>query len=637
MSFFKFFQKAAAPAEEPVAEPAPVIDDENEVTPEKLERKHLFEQLRKAIQRIVGYAAEGSIITNDIDNEVGLTDALTAILEHKMKGFRANRLLSVSVLLELALESLPPTIKIPPFGKELRDSSLLVKNKAWIVYCLNNHVMYATIDIIVKDFACDSYEEAAILSYPETSVMVLGLIAPLDDFDFELSVDSTPSSRESSAPPTPVVVHQVEHSPAPAQPLVTPQKSKLKSVNSHSMTSLPTEEDGIVVAKTKKVRKKTRPAQHAPQGDGEAEKKDEIIAGLEKQIEDLKKENAVQKDTITLQQKEIVLLKKKIAVLEKSLASAKAGNNSHEGEVENVHTEAPNNTVSVEEQEEQDKMKENNWEAHNDTVSVEQENVIAGDFKKEEEFVAVEHKEDTVPVTAVENTAEAVKEEEEEEEEEKPLAVPEPYNPFESGFNGNGNGVRNSADPSPAAGERVKSSSPAPSASPVGAGSFAPASKTSSNNLKVSSSDDIDDFVILPRENGTFKNGMEVDKKFERVVTKIWVRALKSVQYIAFEFSDGKVVSQGIENGEELSITLKPGQYVNAIYGRKNQQSLERLLIKFNTGEPFGPFGTAEGPDTFAFYAEENEYLYDINIVKAKKLFSQEPSSVLPVWRTFKK
>ena len=623
MSFFKFFQKATAPAEDPAAAPAPVIDDENEVTPEKLERKHLFEQLRKAIQRVVGYAAEGSVITNEIDNEVGLTEALSAILDHKMKGFRANRLLSVSVLLELALESLPPTIKIPAFGKELRDSSLLVKNKAWIVYCLNNHVMYATIDIIVKDFACDSYEEAGILSYPETSVMILGLIAPLDDFDFELSVDPTPSSREGSSPSTPVV-HQVEHSAAPAQPLVTPPKSKLKSGNSHSMTSLPTEEDGIVVAKTKKVRKKTRPAQqHAQQAEGESEKKDEIIAGLEKQIEDLKKENSTQKNTITLQQKEIMLLKKKIAMLEKSLASAEERNDDHVGMTHDVMGEE-------EEVETKEKVEE---ETHSIPVSEERNNEVVEDFKKDEEIVrpepVEEHKEDIVPakeeVMEEEKVVETAKK-----EEEKPLATPEPYNPFESE-------VSTNIEPAQVVEERVKSSSPAPSTSPVVAAPVAPVSKASSNNLRMSSSEDIDDFVILPRENGTFKNGMEVDKKFERVVTKIFVRALKSVQYISFEFSDGKTVSQGIENGEELSITLKPGQYVNAIYGRKNQQSLERLLIKFNVGEPFGPFGTTEGPDTFAFYAEENEYLYDINIVKAKKLFSQEPSSVVPVWKTFKK
>lgn len=674
MSFFnKFFQKAA-PADEPAAVQAPVID-ENEVTPEKLERKHLFEQLRKAIQQIVGYAADGSVITNDIDNEVGLTEALGAILGHKMKGFRANRLLSISVLLEMGLEALPPTIKIPPFGKELRDSSLLVRNKAWIVYCLNNHVMYATIDAIIKDFAFDSYEEAGILSYPETSVMILGLIAPLDEFEFELSVEVTPT-KEISLPSTPVT-HYAEHSATPIQPMVSSPKPKGKSLNSHSMSSLPTEDDGIVVAKTKKVRKKVRPAQHVPQAESELEKKDEIIAGLEKQVEDLKKENSVQKSTITLQQKEIVLLKKKIALLEKSLASAKASIAKQQAEETRVESasvaiikeeEEVNAGVEVEtktEEKEQESIseavvEENAHEENNndterevgevpiaDQVKEEQENIEADVEQKQEEDPIITTEPETslqqTSTTTTSSTLSSIAEEEEKEEstvvsevEEKKNetpVTPESYNPFEDYNNSD---VSKNIDSGVANDEPVPIPVKKEEEVPV---PVAPAEKpdtTTTTLPTLSNSSEYDDFVILPRENGTFKNGTQVDKKFERVVTKISIRAAKSVQYISFEFSDGKVASQGVSTGDESSITLKPGQYVSAIYGRKNQQSLDRLLIKFNTGEPFGPFGSQDGPDTFAFYAEEDEYLYDINITKAKKLFSQEPATVVPVWKSFK-
>lgn len=678
MSFFnKFFQKAA-PADEPAAVQAPVID-ENEVTPEKLERKHLFEQLRKAIQQIVGYAADGSVITNDIDNEVGLTEALGAILGHKMKGFRANRLLSISVLLEMGLEALPPTIKIPPFGKELRDSSLLVRNKAWIVYCLNNHVMYATIDAIIKDFAFDSYEEAGILSYPETSVMILGLIAPLDEFEFELSVEVTPT-KEISLPSTPVT-HHAEHSATPIQPMVSSPKPKGKSLNSHSMSSLPTEDDGIVVAKTKKVRKKVRPAQHVPQAESELEKKDEIIAGLEKQVEDLKKENSVQKSTITLQQKEIVLLKKKIALLEKSLASAKASIAKQQAEETRVESasvaiikeeEEVNAGVEVEtktEEKEQESISEaviednvheensNNTEKEEgeeeevpiaDQVKEEQENIEADVEQKQEEDPIITTEPETslqqTSTTTTSSTLSSIIEEEEKEEstvvsevEEKKNetpVTPESYNPFEDYNNSD---VSKNIDSGVANDEPVPIPVKKEEEVPV---PVAPAEKpdttTTTTLPTLSNSSEYDDFVILPRENGTFKNGTQVDKKFERVVTKISIRAAKSVQYISFEFSDGKVASQGVSTGDESSITLKPGQYVSAIYGRKNQQSLDRLLIKFNTGEPFGPFGSQDGPDTFAFYAEEDEYLYDINITKAKKLFSQEPATVVPVWKSFK-
>lgn len=679
MSFFnKFFQKAA-PADESAVVQAPVID-ENEVTPEKLERKHLFEQLRKAIQQIVGYAADGSVITNDIDSEVGLTEALGAILGHKMKGFRANRLLSISVLLEMGLEALPPTIKIPPFGKELRDSSLLVRNKAWIVYCLNNHVMYATIDAIIKDFAFDSYEEAGILSYPETSVMILGLIAPLDEFEFELSVEVTPS-KEISLPSTPVT-HHAECSATPTQPMVSSPKPKGKSLNSHSMSSLPTEDDGIVVAKTKKVRKKVRPVQHAPQAENELEKKDEVIAGLEKQVEDLKKENSVQKSTITLQQKEIVLLKKKIALLEKSLASAKASIAKQQAEETRVEStsvaiikEEVNAGVEVEtktEEKEQESVSEAvaeenvHEENSNDTPATtekeeeEEEELIANEVKEEQENIEadVEQKQEedpvimTEPETPLQQTTSSttttsmlsstIEEEKEEstvvsEVEEKKNETPvmsEPYNPFEdynnSDVNKNIDKVVTNDEPISVS-VKKEEEAPVPVVPPA-----KPNTTTTTTLPTLNNPSEYDDFVILPRENGTFKNGTQVDKKFERVVTKISIRAAKSVQYISFEFSDGKVASQGVSTGDESSITLKPGQYVSAIYGRKNQQSLDRLLIKFNTGEPFGPFGSQDGPDTFAFYAEEDEYLYDINITKAKKLFSQEPATVVPVWKSFK-
>lgn len=663
MSFLKFFQKVVPSAEEPQAPQEPVIE-EDVMTPEKLDRKHLFEQLQKAIKRIVGYAADGSVITNEIDNEIGLTEALSAVLGHKMKGFRANRLLSISVLLEMGLEALPPTIKIPPFSKELRDSSLLMKNKAWIVYCLNNHVMYATIDVIIRDFAADSYEEAGILSYPETSVMILGLMAPLDEIEFELTVEPT-QAKETSAPSTPVTYH-IERTASPIQPAIGSPKPKAKSINSHSMSSLPTCDDGIVVAKTKKVRKKTRPAQqHAPLAESDSDKKDEIIAGLEKQVEELKKENSAQKNTIASQQKDIMRLKQMVKILEKSLAAAKAEKAKRADVVESAVTVANGEEQvkkeEMEQEQEQVKKESDNIENTDDIpVAKKQEDDVIVDETKEEEKEPVideseqEKIEDVTSTSAVEEEEEIVVKKEEQKQEEikqkeeeikqeekeevkQDIIVPKPQSQLNNNANVNDNEDSNNEVIKPSFIQTVvekpkELKTITPSVSPV---SKSPG-LLGRSNTKASPSVDYDDFVILPRENGTFKNGSEVDKKFERVVTKICIRAAKSVQYISFEFSDGKIVSQGVTTGDELSITLKPGQYVNAIYGRKSQQSLDRILIKFNTGDPFGPFGSQDGPDTFAFYAEEDEYLYNINIAKSKKLFSQDPASVVPVWKTFK-
>ena len=612
MSFFKFFQKPAASEEAAVS--VQDAEAENEVTPEKLERSRLFEQLRKAVQRTVGYAADGSIITNDIDSEVGLTEALGAVLRHKMKGFRANRLLSVSVLLEMGLEALPPTIKVPPFGKELRDSSLSVKDQAWVMYCLNNHVMYATTDVIVREFAGDSYEEAGILSYPETSTMVLDLIAPLDNFDFELSVKYT-QNEEASAPSTPL---RHNNQAAHDAPNVGSPKPRTRSANSHSMSSLPTEENGIVVAKTKKVKKKVRPAQPAPLADNEAEmkKKDETIAALEKQVDELKAENAAQREKIAEQQSEIEQLKSKIAGMETATQYKRQ-----------LEPETP-------EEKEEARLVDESKFIKAVSPEVKEEVNAARDVKV--------HEEQKPAVAAVTEVVPSVVAESEEEKDDKEgnddthTEKKEAYNTFNDYNNNNNNNNLNEGSNDDSTASTI---APAtfPASEPVEQSKSVVAAvpEPTGNSLSASQSglEDDDGFVILPKDVSTFKNGTVVDKRYERVVTKISVRADKNVQFISFEFSDGKIVSQGTPTGNELSITLKPGQCVNAIYGRKTLISLERLLIKFNTGEPFGPFGSKDGPDTFAFYAEENEYLYDIQISKSKKLLSQDIGSVVPIWK----
>ena len=120
-----------------------------------------------------------------------------------------------------------------------------------------------------------------------------------------------------------------------------------------------------------------------------------------------------------------------------------------------------------------------------------------------------------------------------------------------------------------------------------------------------------------------------------RWVKKIVVCADSAVRYIEFDFSDGAVVSQGTLLKGAMTYYLKDGQHVNAIYGRRTQV-LERVLIKFNTGEPFGPFGTHDGPDTFAYYAEDNESMQDVRMDKKKSFWSNDPCTVVPVWRRYK-
>lgn len=485
-------------------------DDEKE----EKEREALFMQLNKSVKAILRCIAEGKVVDSEVESGAKLVDVVIKIASHGLEGGKT----SAEVLQKgLKAESAELSSKFhATYGNAGEQTT--------VKFLLNSHALSKTLEVVVKSFSGD-YAQYAALSYPESSEMILGLVSPLDDFDFDLTIEK-PIEQEETNPfiePTPTVI------------VDTPQKPKDKEKN-----------------KEKEKMDKEK--------DAEIERLKAIIEEQTVEIMELKEtiasnDEAIARMTKRIEEQETLIQSLRQQIIDMNTIQPTAPSPSPSSQQPPAafqpKPQPPQRPGPPSQQSLSESASTNPFDDYNDSTP-------GFDVKEGKSVNPFEDDESSIPEKA-----------------------PAQTNPF----------MAQERKESEKAAKSVQKPQQAPS--------------------RV-------DKVTTPVRN----------------VKRISVYANTTIRFIEFEFDDGAIVSQGTPRDGVMTCYLNGGVFINAIYGRKTN-ALDRILIKFNNGESFGPFGSTDGPDTFVFFAEENESLQDVRFEK-KGILSTGPSAIIPVWKRYK-
>lgn len=550
-------------------------DKSNEEDREEEERVTLFMELSKSVKAVLKcITEEEKPIDDQVESSAKLVDTINKVVSHGLE--------SEKVCAEILQEGMK--VKFADLFAKFHAQYGNAGEQTTIRFLLNSHVMSKTLEVVAKSLSGD-YTQYAVLSHPESSEMILGLVAPLDEFDFNLMIDA---SNEV------INVNEVEKEEEDeTNPFIEPPD------NTSTMAKTTT-----IIAKGEE--------------NSDVEELKQIIEEQKIKITELTKTVTLDKETIEQMSRTIEEQNVKITNLNEIIAANK------ELKIQM--------SKGIDEQEA--KITE-----LNETISSDNETMTRMSKKIEEQEMLIQSLRQQLLDMNTANTESSEVLLDLNAMQVEPSAPPMPQshlqappqlqhqtgtNPFDDYNDGvvdtNSkepkyvNPFEDDIDNEPE--KDVDTTNPflEPEEGPTNVVK----SELEQNNARQEDDDDEDTFSAAD----------------VRDIKRISIYANSSVRFIEFEFSDGVIASQGTPKEDAMTCYLKKGQVVSAVYGRKSG-SLDRIMIKFNNGESFGPFGSSKGPDTFFYYAEDNESMQDVRLEK-KGMWSNDPITVTPIWKRYK-